>query len=48
MAQEWQHLWLDVPRANVEAVEDALMAAGALSVTLEELGDEPVLEPRPA
>ena len=47
MAQEWQHLWLDVPRADVEAVEDALLAAGALSVTLEELGDEPVLEPQP-
>ena len=47
MAQEWQHLWLDVPQADVEAVEDALLAAGALSVTLEELGDEPVLEPQP-
>ncbi|HER34468.1 MAG: 50S ribosomal protein L11 methyltransferase [Halothiobacillaceae bacterium] len=47
MADEWQHLWLDVPRDDVEAVEDALLAAGALSVTLEELGDEPVLEPQP-
>ncbi|MCL7745443.1 50S ribosomal protein L11 methyltransferase [Guyparkeria hydrothermalis] len=47
MAQEWQHLWLEVPRDDVEAVEDALLAAGALSVTLEELGDEPVLEPQP-
>ena len=47
MAGEWQHLWLDVPRDDVEAVEDALLAAGALSVTLEELGDEPVLEPQP-
>ncbi|MGM0517256.1 MAG: 50S ribosomal protein L11 methyltransferase [Pseudomonadota bacterium] len=47
MADEWQQLWLDVPREDVETVEDALMAAGALSVTLEELGDEPVLEPQP-
>ncbi|MFO7581335.1 50S ribosomal protein L11 methyltransferase [Guyparkeria sp.] len=47
MANEWQQLWLDVPRDDVEAVEDALLAAGALSVTLEELGDEPVLEPQP-
>ncbi|QGT77912.1 50S ribosomal protein L11 methyltransferase [Guyparkeria halophila] len=47
MADEWQHLWLEVPRDDVEAVEDALLAAGALSVTLEELGDEPVLEPQP-
>ncbi|MFP4251500.1 MAG: 50S ribosomal protein L11 methyltransferase [Guyparkeria sp.] len=47
MADEWQHLWLDVPQADVEAVENALLAAGALSVTLEELGDEPVLEPQP-
>ena len=47
MADEWQHLWLEVPREDVEAVEDAFLAAGALSVTLEELGDEPVLEPQP-
>ena len=47
MADEWQQLWLDVPRDDVETVEDALLAAGALSVTLEELGDEPVLEPQP-
>lgn len=47
MADEWQHLWLEVPRDDVESVEDALLAAGALSVTLEELGDEPVLEPQP-
>lgn len=47
MADEWQHLWLEVPRDDVEAVEDGLLAAGALSVTLEELGDEPVLEPQP-
>ncbi len=47
MADEWQHLWLEVPREEVEAVEDALIAAGALSVTLEELGDEPVFEPQP-
>ena len=47
MAGEWQHLWLDVPQADVETVENALLAAGALSVTLEERGDEPVLEPQP-
>jgi ribosomal protein L11 methyltransferase len=47
MADEWQQLWLDVPREDVETVEDALLAAGALSVTLEDLGDDPVLEPPP-
>lgn len=45
MANEWQHLWLDVSCDDVETTEDALLTAGALSVTLEELGDEPVFEP---
>ncbi|MDG4867294.1 50S ribosomal protein L11 methyltransferase [Guyparkeria sp. 1SP6A2] len=47
MAGEWQHLWLDVPQQDVEDCEAALGDAGALCVTLEELGDDPVLEPAP-
>ncbi|MHB9021638.1 MAG: 50S ribosomal protein L11 methyltransferase [Halothiobacillus sp.] len=43
----WQRLSLDVSQADVEACEDALLSAGAVSVSLEELGDEPILEPKP-
>lgn len=43
----WQRVTLDVPQGDVDACETALLDAGALSVTLEELGDEPVLEPAP-
>jgi ribosomal protein L11 methyltransferase len=43
----WQRISLDVPQADVETCEDALLAAGAVSVSLEELGDEPILEPKP-
>ncbi|WP_082923011.1 50S ribosomal protein L11 methyltransferase [Halothiobacillus diazotrophicus] len=45
--RQWQRLSLDVPQADVESTEDALLAAGAVSVSLEELGDEPILEPGP-
>lgn len=44
---EWQKLSLAVPQADVEACEDALLEAGALSVSLEELDDEPIFEPAP-
>jgi len=47
MTAAWQQVTLDAPQADVEACEQALLDAGALSVTLEELGDEPVLEPAP-
>ncbi|HHQ68983.1 MAG TPA: 50S ribosomal protein L11 methyltransferase [Halothiobacillaceae bacterium] len=43
----WQQLWLDVPAAAAPRCEAALEKAGALSVTMTELGDQPVLEPRP-
>ncbi|WP_407276746.1 50S ribosomal protein L11 methyltransferase [Halothiobacillus sp. DCM-1] len=43
----WQKLSLAVPQADVESCEDALLAAGALSVSLEEIDDEPIFEPAP-
>ena len=46
-AAAWQRLSLDVSQADVEACEEALFEAGAVSVSLEELGDEPILEPKP-
>lgn len=43
----WQRISLEAPQADVEACEEALLEAGAVSVSLEELGDEPILEPKP-
>jgi ribosomal protein L11 methyltransferase len=43
----WQRLSLDVPQSDVEACEDALLEAGAVSVSLEEIGDEQIFEPKP-
>ncbi|EED30605.1 ribosomal protein L11 methyltransferase [gamma proteobacterium NOR5-3] len=41
----WLQLRMDCGKAQAEALEDALLAAGALSVTLEDREDEPLLEP---
>ena len=43
----WVELALDCDRAGVETVCAILEAAGAVSVTLEDAGDEPRLEPGP-
>jgi ribosomal protein L11 methyltransferase len=43
----WLQVELRVGEAQVEAAEAALEAAGALSVTLRDAGDRPVLEPGP-
>jgi ribosomal protein L11 methyltransferase len=43
----WQRLSLDVPQSDVEACEYALLEAGAVSVSLEEIGDEQIFEPKP-
>ncbi|MFK8042328.1 50S ribosomal protein L11 methyltransferase [Congregibacter sp.] len=41
----WLQLRMDCGKANAAALEEALLAAGALSVTLEDREDEPLLEP---
>lgn len=41
----WLQLRLDVGRASAAPLEEALLAAGAVAVTLEDRADEPVLEP---
>ncbi|MDP5054214.1 MAG: 50S ribosomal protein L11 methyltransferase, partial [Congregibacter sp.] len=41
----WLQLRLDCGKANADALEQALLASGALSVTLEDREDEPLLEP---
>ena len=43
----WQNLTLTITQNLVAGVESLLTAAGALSVSLADAGDEPVLEPGP-
>lgn len=40
-------LTLTIGEADPEPYEEALLAAGAMSITLEDAGDDPVLEPAP-
>ncbi len=40
-------LTLELGKTNPERIEDALFAIGALSVTLEDAADDPILEPAP-
>ena len=46
-AAEWQELHLTARKDQVEPLEDWLFARGALSVTLEDEADQPLLEPDP-
>ncbi|MCT7360582.1 MAG: 50S ribosomal protein L11 methyltransferase [Thalassobium sp.] len=41
----WIQIRIHATQADVEAVENALLAAGALSVTLQDDADQPILEP---
>lgn len=41
----WIQIRLHVPQVDVEAIENALLAAGALSVTFQDDADQPILEP---
>ncbi len=43
----WLQLTLDIGESDPLVFEEALLELGALSVTLEDAGDEPVLEPLP-
>lgn len=43
----WLQLTLEAIDHSSEQLEDALLRAGALAVTLEDAGDQPVLEPAP-
>ena len=44
---EWQELYFTARKDQVEPLEDWLFARGALSVTLEDEADQPLLEPGP-
>jgi len=41
----WMQVRFHADRSQVEAVENALLGAGALSVTLQDDADQPILEP---
>lgn len=41
----WLQIRVQTTRKQTDAVEDALLAAGALSVTMEDSADQPILEP---
>ncbi|MEE4376239.1 MAG: 50S ribosomal protein L11 methyltransferase [Candidatus Competibacteraceae bacterium] len=43
----WLQLTLDAVRHSPEKLEEALLQAGALAVTLQDAGEQPVLEPAP-
>ena len=46
-AAEWQELYFTARKDQVEPLEDWLFKRGALSVTLEDEADQPLLEPGP-
>ena len=46
-AAEWQELHFTARKDQIERLEDWLFARGALSVTLEDEADQPLLEPGP-
>ena len=43
----WQQIHVTIPKDQLDAVEDALLELGALTVTYKDAGDNPVLEPLP-
>lgn len=43
----WQQLHLQCEKANVDLTEALLLEAGALSIVLEDAGDQPLFEPLP-
>ncbi len=43
----WKELLIDTDAGNATALEDALLAAGAAAVSLEDRADQPLLEPAP-
>ncbi|MGB2042323.1 MAG: 50S ribosomal protein L11 methyltransferase, partial [Porticoccaceae bacterium] len=44
-ASRWVQLQTEVSRQQTELTEDAMLDAGALSVTLQDAADQPILEP---
>lgn len=47
MSTDWLQISADLKQGQAERAEEALVSAGALSVTLQDAADDPVLEPAP-
>jgi len=47
MVKSWQQLVLATSKAEAEDLEDALVKAGSLSITIQDAGDQPIFEPGP-
>ncbi|MEO0421102.1 MAG: 50S ribosomal protein L11 methyltransferase [Pseudomonadota bacterium] len=47
MSERWPQIVVVAAREELDALEEALFELGALSVTAEDAGDEPILEPAP-
>jgi ribosomal protein L11 methyltransferase len=45
MSSQWVQLQAEVSRQNSSAAEDGMLDAGAVSVTIEDAADQPILEP---
>ncbi len=45
--QFWHEISFDLPATELQRAEDTLFAAGALSITLKDAADQPLLEPAP-
>ncbi|MGB2287201.1 MAG: 50S ribosomal protein L11 methyltransferase [Porticoccaceae bacterium] len=45
MSSQWVQLQTEVSRQNSSSTEDAIMDTGAVSVTIEDAADQPILEP---
>ena len=45
MSSQWLQLQTEVSRQNSSSTEDAIMDTGAVSVTIEDAADQPILEP---
>ena len=45
MSAQWVQLQTEVSRQHSVLIEDAMLEVGALSVTLEDAADQPILEP---
>ena len=44
-SSQWIHLNIEASPQQIEHIEDAVLEAGAVSVTLQDAADQPILEP---
>ena len=47
MKKSWHQLVIATNKAEAEELEDELLRAGAISITIQDAGDQPIFEPGP-